>query len=1329
MKQLLPKSPFLTFIFLIANLFFATVSFGQTVSLDQADLDYAPGETVYITGTGWHSNEIINLQVDHLSQPIPDHGTPDPHLPWTVEADSSGNFTASWVVTEYELGANLLLNADGLLSGYTYKVFFTDGQRDFNSLTVGSQAGTATYGTAGSPTFLVTVFTTASGGGTSNLGPISLSITGLPVGAIPTFSPVSPLSASDTTPNPTTTLTITTTSNLNAGSYTFTVKASNTQGNKTTFVESTGTLIVTKTPLSVTANAAGKTYDGLAYSGGNGVAYSGFVNNETASVLGGTLAYSGTSQGAINVGPYVITPGGLTSNNYAITFNNGILTVGTAPLSVTANAAGKTYDGLAYSGGNGVAYSGFVNNETASVLGGTLAYSGTSQGAINVGPYVITPGGLTSNNYAITFNNGILTVGTAPLSVTANAAGKTYDGLAYSGGNGVAYSGFVNNETASVLGGTLAYSGTSQGAINVGPYVITPGGLTSNNYAITFNNGILTVGTAPLSVTANAAGKTYDGLAYSGGNGVAYSGFVNNETASVLGGTLAYSGTSQGAINVGPYVITPGGLTSNNYAITFNNGILTVGTAPLSVTANAAGKTYDGLAYSGGNGVAYSGFVNNETASVLGGTLAYSGTSQGAINVGPYVITPGGLTSNNYAITFNNGILTVGTAPLSVTANAAGKTYDGLAYSGGNGVAYSGFVNNETASVLGGTLAYSGTSQGAINVGPYVITPGGLTSNNYAITFNNGILTVGTAPLSVTANAAGKTYDGLAYSGGNGVAYSGFVNNETASVLGGTLAYSGTSQGAINVGPYVITPGGLTSNNYAITFNNGILTVGTAPLSVTANAAGKTYDGLAYSGGNGVAYSGFVNNETASVLGGTLAYSGTSQGAINVGPYVITPGGLTSNNYAITFNNGILTVGTAPLSVTANAAGKTYDGLAYSGGNGVAYSGFVNNETASVLGGTLAYSGTSQGAINVGSYVITPGGLTSNNYAITFNNGILTIDCLSIDAGASNKTVAVSTTFALSAKITPPAAGITVNFYLDDSSTPIGTGITTSPDGIATCTVTGGLPTEVYLVRAVPENNCQSSTAYLAVYDPNGGFVTGGGWINSPAGAYVADKYLTGKANFGFNAKYKKGNNEVDGNTEFQFQTGNLNFKSSSHDDMSLVIAGAQAIYKGKGTINGIAGYSFMVSVVDGDKKSTSVLDKFRIKIWNTGGVVYDNQIGQADNVEASTVLGGGSIVIHEVKKNTSKIAEKESIATPEILQFKVIAYPNPSNYQFSLAVTSDSNEKVEVLVYNMSARLVKRIEKSNEKTILFGEDLPAGEYLVLIRQGENQKAVNVIKK
>jgi hypothetical protein len=80
----------------------------------------------------------------------------------------------------------------------------------------------------------------------------------------------------------------------------------------------------------------------------------------------------------------------------------------------------------------------------------------------------------------------------------------------------------------------------------------------------------------------------------------------------------------------------------------------------------------------------------------------------------------------------------------------------------------------------------------------------------------------------------------------------------------------------------------------------------------------------------------------------------------------------------------------------------------------------------------------------------------------------------------------------------------------------------------------------------------------------NGGFVTGGGWINSPSGAYVASPTLTGRDNFDFVSKYQKGATVPTGQTQFQFQVANLNFQSTSYQ--WLVISGCKAQYKGSGT-------------------------------------------------------------------------------------------------------------------------------------------------------------------
>jgi hypothetical protein len=132
--------------------------------------------------------------------------------------------------------------------------------------------------------------------------------------------------------------------------------------------------------------------------------------------------------------------------------------------------------------------------------------------------------------------------------------------------------------------------------------------------------------------------------------------------------------------------------------------------------------------------------------------------------------------------------------------------------------------------------------------------------------------------------------------------------------------------------------------------------------------------------------------------------------------------------------------------------------------------------------------------------------------------------------------------------------------------------------------------------------------------------VTGGGWINSPAGAYTPDTSLSGKATFGFVSKYKKGADVPTGKTQFNFHVADLNFHSDSYD--WLVVAGEKAMFKGTGTINGAGEYGFMLSAVDSD------IDKFRIKIVDkaTDTVIYDNHQDGPDGTE----VAGGRIVVHK---------------------------------------------------------------------------------------------------
>ena len=156
----------------------------------------------------------------------------------------------------------------------------------------------------------------------------------------------------------------------------------------------------------------------------------------------------------------------------------------------------------------------------------------------------------------------------------------------------------------------------------------------------------------------------------------------------------------------------------------------------------------------------------------------------------------------------------------------------------------------------------------------------------------------------------------------------------------------------------------------------------------------------------------------------------------------------------------------------------------------------------------------------------------------------------------------------------------------------------------------------------------------VVVVDPDAGFVTGGGTIDSPAGAYAANPALTGKANFGFMSKYQKDATALtppNGTIEFQFHAGKRQFPFGGYQ-----LAGrsrdAKAMYRGTGTINGSGNYGFFIVAYDGQGPGS--VDRFRIKIWNMDAgdaVVYDNRMGVSEDIDTADpqAIANGSIQIH----------------------------------------------------------------------------------------------------
>ncbi len=762
---------------------------------------------------------------------------------------------------------------------------------------------------------------------------------------------------------------------LNGGTTTLSVVFTPTDTVDYTKATNTVNLVVSQAPLTVTANNKTKTYGQTVTFAGTEFTTSGLVNGNT--VTGVTLTSSGTGATAsVGSSPYSIVPSAAVGSglaNYTITYANGSLTVGAAPLTVTANAQSKSYGQTVTFGSGGTQFtsSGLQNSETIGSV--TLAVSGSGGSAtapVSGSPYTITPsaatgGTFSAGNYSITYATGNLTVSKAALTVTASAQSKAYGQTVTFGSGSTQFtsSGLKNSETIGSV--TLAVSGSGGAAtapVSGSPYTITPsaatgGTFSSGNYSITYAPGNLTVAGAALTITASAQSKNYGQTVTFGSGSTQFtaSGLQNSESIGSV--TLAVSGSGGAAtapVSGSPYTITSsaatgGTFTPGNYSITYAPGNLTVsGKAALTVTAATQSKSYGQTVTFGSGSTQFtsSALQNGETIGTV--TLAVSGSGGAAtapVSGSPCTITPsaatgGTFSAGNYAITYNTGNLTVSPVALTVTASAENKSYgQTLTFGAGSALfTSSGLQNSETiGSVTLGVSGGGGAATASVSGSPYTLIPSAATGGtfspgNYTISYGAGNLTVSAAPLTITASAQNKTYGQTVVLGTGSTQFisSGLQNAETIGSVTLSVNSSGGAPAApVSGSPYTITPSAATggtfnAGNYAITYATGNLTVNGAPLTVTASPQVKTYGQTVAFGTGGTQFtsSGLQNGEIIGAV--TLAVSGSGGAAtapVSGSPYAITPSAATGGtfnpgNYLVTYAGGNLTVGQAALSIS-----------------------------------------------------------------------------------------------------------------------------------------------------------------------------------------------------------------------------------------------------------------------------------------------------------------------------------------------------------------------------------------------------------------------------
>lgn len=741
---------------------------------------------------------------------------------------------------------------------------------------------------------------------------------------------------------------------------------------------------------------------------------------------------------------------------------------------------------------------------------------------------------------------------------------------------------------------------------------------TRNGSAASFGGGIFNDGTLVLAESAVSGNMVKEGF----GAGIYNGGVLNITNSTIDNNTIPDVPTCEGG-----GIYNRGTLTLVNSTVSGNRvggdregrgiggGIRNIGTVIL------ASSTVDGNRAGQGGGIRNSGTITITKSTVSGNT----GTNGAGIkNSGTVTLTESTVSGNITPSNEGGGIWNNGTLSLTrsiVTGNHAGRVGGGILNSGTLTLTNSTVSGNSVIGRLGGggILTWGGTvtlvnstvsgnsgvnGGGIANVGAAITLNNVTVSGNTASSSGGGLSSSGTVVLANTIIAGNVATTDPDCSGTTPITSSGFNLIGDATGCGFTGAPGdlvGTATSPIDplLGP--LQDNGGPTFTHALLPGSPAIDAGNPVTPSSGGTACEATDQRGVSRPQGLAcdigaYELEVPNlpPTADAGGPYIVDEGTS--------VIVIGSGVDPDGDPITFdwdldNDG--TFETPGQSVTFSASG-------------------LDGPSSHTIGlqvtDSFGLSATAQATVNVLNVAPTVGQITA--------------PVVPLEVGSTPGAIA---------SFTDPGVPDTHTAAWDWGDD------TTSPGTISECphcregvrVVTGshtytaaGVYTVTLTVTDDDGGSGQSVFTFVVVFDPSEGFVTGGGWMDSPLGAYAPDPSLAGKANFGFVSKYQRGATVPTGQTEFRFRVADLDFHSTEYE--WLVVGGPKAQFKGSGTINGSGDFGFILTANDGQINGGGGVDKFRIKIVDkdTDTVIYDNQPGDADDGDATTVLEGGSIVI-----------------------------------------------------------------------------------------------------
>lgn len=299
-----------------------------------------------------------------------------------------------------------------------------------------------------------------------------------------------------------------------------------------------------------------------------------------------------------------------------------------------------------------------------------------------------------------------------------------------------------------------------------------------------------------------------------------------------------------------------------------------------------------------------------------------------------------------------------------------------------------------------------------------------------------------------------------------------------------------------------------------------------------------------------------------------------------------------------------------------------------------------------------------------------------------------------------------------------------------------------------------------YNVTLILEDGCGQQTSEsindIIIVNPSGGFVTGGGKIKSPKGAWLADKDVSGMLYFGFVAKYHKKDTKPKGVAVIKIKDANVKFKSKSIDWL-VVNSGYTAMFEGTGKDRKHnQHYRFRISAVD-EGHGWKSEDKFRFQLWKleSGELVYDNQPGDPVDAEATEKISKGDIVIHkfkeykpeEEKEDEDEDKEEEESSSSKVSsssnteqvkptnQVTLKLYPNPVKRVLHVTIDRDiadfnASLKVSIIDARGNVRVLEnQLAISGPRVLEYDvSQLKRGIYYLLVEGANVRKSTRFIK-